>query len=299
MELRQLKYFMELANTLNFSRAAERLYISQPTLSQQIALLEDELNVKLLERNNRKVTLTHAGQTYLEYCVRLFALLDEASDKMRHLTASVQEERTFVIGMDESTPHLDKQGFFAAVEALEARFPSCKSYLKVMPFKKIFPALQNGEIDVCVSIIMSDELAELPCKNKIFGRQSVVLCVPKPFAEKYGRGTDCLYAAGNQLELCLSSTDQRWANNFRRLFQRMKLPFHPLYISSYNSICAYVEAGRGAMLDTEFCVTSERERFSTPIFFPRDKAEALDVLLWNEKCTHPILPEFIELLQSA
>ena len=122
----------------------------------------------------------------------------------------------------------------------------------------------------------------------------MVLCVPNSFVKKHG--PNCLEQAATSLELCLSSTDQRWANNFKRIFQRMNLPFHPLYINSYNSICTYVEAGRGAMLDTEFCLSSERARFSTALYFPREKAEALDVLLRNEACKHPILPEFLKLL---
>lgn len=297
MELRQLKYFMELANTLNFSRAAERLYISQPTLSQQIALLEEELSVKLFARTRRKVELTRAGQVYVDYCARMFALMDEASDKMRQMSRESTQERTFVIGVDESAPQLDKQGFFAAEEVLRTRFPDCKSYLKILPYKAIFPALQSGEIDVCLSIVMSDELERLPCKSKVFSRQGIVLFVPKTFALAH-TDEDCIRLAAEQLELCLLSTDQRWANNFKRMLQRMDLPFRPLYINNYHSICTYVESGRGAMLDAEFSISSERERFSTPVLFPREKAEVLDVLLWNEECAHPILPEFIELMST-
>lgn len=57
----QLHYFMELANCLNFTRAAANLYVAQPTLSQQIAELEAQLGVTLFIRNSRSVTLTPAG----------------------------------------------------------------------------------------------------------------------------------------------------------------------------------------------------------------------------------------------
>ncbi|MBW4691401.1 MAG: LysR family transcriptional regulator [Lyngbya sp. HA4199-MV5] len=71
MELRQLKYFITVAEALHFGRAAEILHLSQPALSKQIQALEDNLEVQLFERTKQWVRLTNAGQKFLETAHRI------------------------------------------------------------------------------------------------------------------------------------------------------------------------------------------------------------------------------------
>ena len=78
MELRHLRYFLAVAEELNFSRAAVRLHIAQPPLSQQIRQLEDELGLQLLERGSRPLRLTEAGQFFKTEAMNLIAQLDQA-----------------------------------------------------------------------------------------------------------------------------------------------------------------------------------------------------------------------------
>ena len=78
MELRHLRYFLAVAEELNFSRAAVRLHIAQPPLSQQIRQLEDELGLQLLERGSRPLRLTEAGQFFKTEAMNLLAQLDQA-----------------------------------------------------------------------------------------------------------------------------------------------------------------------------------------------------------------------------
>ncbi len=87
MELRHLRYFKVLAEQLSFTRAAERLYITQSTLSHQIRQLEDEVGLPLFERKGKKISLTHAGQCLLETAGRTLGDIDNTLRELKSMHA--------------------------------------------------------------------------------------------------------------------------------------------------------------------------------------------------------------------
>ncbi|MDM2933123.1 DNA-binding transcriptional regulator HcaR [Citrobacter sp. Cu233] len=95
MELRHLRYFVAVAQALNFTRAAEKLHTSQPSLSSQIRDLETYVGVPLLVRDKRKVALTAAGECFLQDAL---AILEQAENAKTRARKTVQEDKHFTIG---------------------------------------------------------------------------------------------------------------------------------------------------------------------------------------------------------
>lgn len=90
MELHQLRYFLAVARARNFSRAAEQCHVAQPSLSQQIMKLEDELGERLFERTKRDVALTAAGELFRAHAERVLDEVELARDKVREVRGLVR-----------------------------------------------------------------------------------------------------------------------------------------------------------------------------------------------------------------
>lgn len=86
MEFRQLLYAVQIANEKNFSRAAEKLHIAQPSLSQQLAKLERELGVLLFHRTTNSVEPTHAGETFVQKAQHILDLVEQLKNEMNDIS---------------------------------------------------------------------------------------------------------------------------------------------------------------------------------------------------------------------
>ena len=154
MELRHLRYFQVLGETLNFTRAAERLHIAQPPLSRQIQQLEDELGVVLLERG-RPLRLTEAGRYFYEHANVLLEQLAKTCDNTRRI--GLGQKTWLGIGFAPSTlygvlPELIRR--LRSHDALELELG-----LSEMTTLQQVAALKAGRIDVGFGRIRIDDPA--------------------------------------------------------------------------------------------------------------------------------------------
>lgn len=142
----QIEYFIELCKTLNFTRTAQNLYVSQPAVSKQISSLEKEIGFKLFDRTNKDICLTPSGKLFYEF------FLKAASEYKRTVkdAHNLVEKQTIVVGfleawdMSKCLPYITK--------SLLSVYPNIITYFVSYDYKDLNSKIENGEIDIAVSI---------------------------------------------------------------------------------------------------------------------------------------------------
>lgn len=145
MELRHLRYFVAVATELHFGRAAERLYVSQPALSQQILNLEAELGVSLFVRDRRKVELSSAGAALLPEAQAILDRVDAATALVRSVGAGSHGRLRVAV-----TPSLPGGMVEAVVEEFRHRFTHVDFELGSGTTTQNLSALRRGSMQLVV-----------------------------------------------------------------------------------------------------------------------------------------------------
>ena len=142
MELRHLRYFAAVAETLNFRAASDRLHIAQPALSAQIKTLEQELGLSLFERTTRKVELTPAGRVFLDEARRVLSAAAHAQERARQ--ASLGLVGTLRLGIIAPTAN----AWLAAIlRNFRQQFPGVQFSLFDLTSTEQLSLLRGGELD--------------------------------------------------------------------------------------------------------------------------------------------------------
>ncbi|MGH9228951.1 MAG: LysR substrate-binding domain-containing protein [Acidimicrobiales bacterium] len=146
-ELRHLRYFVTVAEELNFSRAATRLHMAQPPLSVAIRQLERELGTDLFVRTSREVRLTQAGEAFLDGARRTLAEVDRAVDAAKRAAAGELGQLRLGFSWSARFETLPALG-----RAFRARHPGIELLSQEMWNAQMIPALRAGTIDAAVSL---------------------------------------------------------------------------------------------------------------------------------------------------
>jgi LysR family hydrogen peroxide-inducible transcriptional activator len=152
MELHQLRYFVAVAHAGNFSRAAERCHVSQPSLSQQILKLERRLGQPLLNRLGRRAVLTDAGRVLLERATAILAAVEDAERRL--LSGGLQGSRLTVGAIPTIAPYL----LPATLEAFARRCPNVELAVQEDVTRHLLAGVVEGDLDLAlVALPITDE----------------------------------------------------------------------------------------------------------------------------------------------
>ena len=157
IELRQLRYFVVVAEELNFTRAAERLQIAQPPLSRQIQNLEKSLGLTLLERTNRRVELTAAGQVFFSECRQILSHVDRSIRATQR--AARGETGQLIVGF-EGAVHNDV--VLKTIREFRNQFPDVELIVQELASGQQIQGLQKGRIELgFIEPILASEDVEI------------------------------------------------------------------------------------------------------------------------------------------
>lgn len=174
-DFRQLRYFVAVAEELSFTRAALRLHLSQPPLSQQIKALEQDLGVRLLERSKRHVSLTEPGRVFLEQARQILAKADEARSQVTTAAAGYSGHLRLAYTVSVS--------FHPALPRVLLRYgqlaPKVGLTLNEMYTEPQFAALLAGEIDAGFVRAEPEHLQDArSLRLSVIDREPLLLAMP-------------------------------------------------------------------------------------------------------------------------
>ena len=173
MNTNSLRYFITVASEKSFTRAAEKLYISQPSLSQSIQTLEKQLGTVLFDRSKSQLELTLAGDLYLEWAKQM--LYSEAQISARILDLATKDITKFTVG---TSPHRVLYIFPPVIEKFYNVFPNCRISLEEHPTSELYQLIEDGNVDLVVDIPHPDEIKYTSVP---LAEEHILLAVPKSY----------------------------------------------------------------------------------------------------------------------
>lgn len=254
--LQQLRILKAIATEKNFTKAADILYLSQPSLSKQIKTLEKNLDITLIQRENNKISLTENGKILLNYCERILPLCEECCRVFIDLKNG--ERGNLTIGANQTV------GRYLLPKVLELfvkNYPHIKVEIKINSTRNISKSVKNKEVDVG---LISGEIPKQFQKHILaepFLEDEILLIVSKshPFASKNILSKEDLYDL-NFISLYSGSTFRKFIDNVLSQNQieinRLKII---LQVNSVEAMKAAVSLGLGVAFLSSLAMEKDME----------------------------------------
>jgi DNA-binding transcriptional LysR family regulator len=177
MDFAALQAFLAVAETGSFSRAAERIYLTQPAISKRIAALERRFDAQLFDRIGRRVQLTEAGRALFERSRSILAELDDAKRSLANLSGQIRGSLSLA-----TSHHIGLHRIPDTLKRFHARYPDVRLDLRFMDSEQACHAVVRGELELAVVTLPPAPIAQLRCEHVWHDPLDVVVAPNHPLA---------------------------------------------------------------------------------------------------------------------
>jgi DNA-binding transcriptional LysR family regulator len=294
----QMKNFLEAAKELNFTAAAERLYMTQPALSQQIAAMEKELNTQLFVRRNNSLRLTLSGETLYngigDLYQRYLALVEAVID------ASSGSSGQFSIGLLED--QLLDDVLVSSISELVKNNPNVQICVNRHDYSSLYSGLIDGSLDLAVTLVY-DEVAMNGMQIMPIYTSPVYLAVSKkhPAAQLNQINFKDIAGISETIPLLLTSPEnfppplRTFLDHHAEAFQP-SFGFKRCHVPSVSALSLYVTAGLGvAIVNRDHMLSLDPNVTLIPIESSEVQVKGM---IWKDTNINPILRFMVKTIKN-
>ena len=284
MNFSQIRCFLAAADCLSFTRAADRLYLSQPVLSRQIAAMEEELEMQLFVREKKSVRLTPAGEVMAEGLGRLAADYSSLLEKARAVHSGF--EGSLNVGMAEG--QLICPPYSYALQSFHEKYPDIRVNLSKHSLAELLSKLDSGELDVAFGAtfnVKDEEKFEYQKVSKTKNYLVVPANHPKADREKLSLGD---FADDTYLSLSESESQFIMSADSRRISGILSRK--TLVAPDIGTLALWLEAGYGifALNGNHALRNNPNLRF---LDIP-ELGETTEIIMWKRSNKNPMVEMF-------
>ncbi|MDH6234142.1 DNA-binding transcriptional LysR family regulator [Mesorhizobium soli] len=285
MQLRHLRTFVAVADTLNFTRAAERIHLSQSSVTEQVQTLEADIGARLFDRSRKGITLTPAGERLLGYAAELLKLAEEAQSAV---TGASDVSGSLTIGGLETlcTARLSQ-----LLAEFHRRHPTVELTLRTADSSGLRSGIRSGDLDV--GFIFGQAMAGLDLQSETVMQEDLLVILP----------------AGHRLAGRLEAGPEDLAEDvflvtqegcvYRRMFDEafaQSLPERPKLVgefASIGSIRGLVDAGLGCALVPRAALLEQSERLVAIAWKGSSRTVPMTMMWRRKRVRSPAVAAFL------
>lgn len=291
MTFRQIEYFMTIAECKNFSVAAKKLYVSQPAISQQLSMMEQELGYSLFARSNRRVDLTKAGEIFYDACLQMRKIYNDANARIEKMLC--QDAGQLTIGMLESmsVPPLSK-----LLKDFSLSHAADSIQMESHSFSGLIKGLSSGKLDLIITLSLDPGIHHVQQKHLIETPCILVISKNHPLS---GKETLTIRDFDNDIFYQIANDDLPSADHFMNsLFSKFGItPQKSICVPNPSSMLLMLESGAGVGV---------MDQFSCPEIRKYNNFRSLDIGIthqvtaaWNDENGNPLLADFLQQLDKS